>query len=125
MRRDFLRGLVVVALTAFGIAGIAGVAAPEAQAAGGSGGGGGAGGGGGGNKLSFAGKISKIDVGSGTVTTDTTVYYNPSHVFMVGPSSVVTLNNKSATLADLKVGDTVSITVDDQSVIASTVKATR
>ena len=75
--------------------------------------------------MTFAGKISQIDLGSGKVTTSTTVYYNPSHVFNVNTSSVVSLNNKPATLADLQIGDSVSITVDDQSVTASTVKATR
>ena len=75
--------------------------------------------------MTFAGKISQIDLGSGKVTTSTTVYYNPSHIFNVSASSVVTLNNNPATLADLQVGDAVSITVDDQSVTASTVKATR
>ena len=58
-----------------------------------------------------------------TVTTTTTLYYNTSRVWSVNSGTTVTLNNKSAKLADLKVGDAVTITVDDRSVIALSLAA--
>ena len=124
MRRNFLCGVFLAALAVCGTV----LVTPDAMAGGSGSGGGGGGGGGGGNarRLSFTGKIVSIDSSAQKFTTSTTLYYNPPAVWNVSAvSSAIFINNKPATFADLKVGDTITVTVDDQSVVASKILVTR
>ena len=120
MRRNFFCGVFLAALAVCGTM----LVVPHTMA-GGSGGGGG-GGGGNARRLSFTGKIVSIDSSALKFTTSVTLYYNPPAVWNVSAvSSAIFINNKAATFADLKVGDTITVTVDDQSVVASKILVTR
>lgn len=121
MRRNFMSGMVLMALAVFSVATMGGILAPQAMA----GRPGGGGGGGGGHVLTFSGVIGSIDYSSRTITTSSTLYYNPSRVWNITTSSTITLNGKSVTLNDLKVGDSYTISVDDHSLSPSILKATR
>lgn len=122
MRRNFLCGVFLAALAVCGTV----LVTPDAMAGGSGSGGGGGGGGGNARRLSFTGKIVSIDSSAQKFTTSTTLYYNPPAVWNVSAvSSAIFINNKPATFADLKVGDTITVTVDDQSVVASKILVTR